>query len=100
MYKKLSCAQAKKLIDAGEIVVADLRDKSSYESDHIDGAFYLSAKGLGDFCNEIISNKPVILYCGRGIASHSIARHLVDHGFSSVYILAGGYESWKEFHTT
>lgn len=95
MYKQISCSEAHKLMKEKEVVVADVRDLDSYHCDHIDEAIHLSIPMLQSFCEQSDKDIPVIVYCYHGISSRSAAQHLVDHGFSEVYSLDGGYELWK-----
>ncbi len=95
MYKQVSLCEAEVLLSQKNVTVADVRDKESFDEDHIPNAIHLSVIKLQDFCDHHDKEKPLLLYCYHGISSQSVAQHLVDQGFMSVYSLIGGFEGWK-----
>jgi thiosulfate sulfurtransferase len=99
MFKKLPTEDAKQLIqeEAG-LIIADVRDRDSYEEDHIKNAVHLSMAALQEFCDAADKAQPILVYCYHGISSQSVAQHLVDQGFTRVFSLLGGFEKWKEQH--
>lgn len=99
MFKQLSCQEAETLINDGGLVIADVRDLDSYSESHIDAAIHLSMPMLQDFCESADKNQPILVYCYHGITSQSVAQHLIEQGFSAVYSLIGGFETWKEHHS-
>lgn len=100
MYKQLSYTEAKELLSNNSVVIADVRDKMSFEAEHIQGATHLSVKALNDFCQSTHHDTPILVYCYHGISSQSVAQHLVDQGFTHVFSLIGGFEAWKSHHST
>lgn len=100
MFTQISQKDAEQLINSGDIVIADVRDDESYHEGHIDNAIHLSMPALQEFCDSADKSKPIIVYCYHGISSQSVAQHLVDHGFSEVYSLIGGYEAWVNRQTS
>ncbi len=100
MYKQLTYAQAKALIDQGDVVIADVRDQVSFNEAHIPGAIHLSVDALNQFCESNPEDVSILVYCYHGISSQSVAQYLVDKGFSAVYSLSGGFEAWKSQHST
>ena len=100
MFKQLSCMEAEELINDSAVIIADVRDNDSYNESHINGAIHLSVSALQDFCSTVDKNQPILLYCYHGISSQSVAQHLVEQGFSSVFSLMGGFETWRAHHPT
>lgn len=100
MFKQISCLEAEDLINDSAAVVADVRDRESYDESHINGAIHLSVAALQDFCESVDKNQSILVYCYHGISSQSVAQHLADQGFSSVYSLMGGFEMWCVHHPT
>ncbi len=99
MYKQVSHAEALQLMNSREMVVADVRDQDSYDEGHIANAIHLSMARLQEYCESVDKTKPVLVYCYHGISSQSVAQHLVEQGFSEVYSLIGGFETWKTHHS-
>jgi thiosulfate sulfurtransferase len=98
MLKQLTYEEAEALIDAGEVVIADVRDIDSYEEAHIANAVHLSLPRLQEFSETMDKDKPILLYCFHGISSQSVGQHLLELGFTKVYSLIGGFEAWKAEH--
>ena len=49
-----------------------------------------------DESNAIAANGKVIVHCWRGgMRSASFAQHLIDNGFSEVYLIEGGYKAFR-----
>lgn len=94
MYKQVSRDEAKELLNAENITVADVRDEESFNQAHIDGAIHLTMAALQEFCDQNEKSTPILLYCYHGISSQSVAKHLVDQGFTDIYSLIGGFEAW------
>ena len=49
-----------------------------------------------DECNQIKKDKKIIIHCWRGgLRSQSFADHLLNNGFTKVFLLEGGYKSFR-----
>jgi len=101
MYKQLTHIELDQMIhDREDLIIADVRDQESYEEAHIRNALHLSMSMLQDFCDDSDKEKPIVVYCYHGVSSQSVAQHLIEQGFTEVYSLIGGFETWKEHHPT
>ncbi len=100
MLKQLTHTEAQELMTGRDLVVADVRDRDSYEEAHIANAIHLSMARMQEFCEAADQSKPILVYCYHGITSQSVAQHLVEQGFREVYSLSGGFETWKEHHSS
>jgi rhodanese-related sulfurtransferase len=78
-------------------VIIDLREVSSFTIGHIAGAenipfdranFQKRATGYD-------KKSPILIYCGKGLKTEEAAELLKNSGFKDIYILQGGFESWK-----
>jgi len=100
MLKQLTHTEAEKLITNPDIVIADVRDQDSYDEAHIANAVHLSMARMQEFCDSADKATPILVYCYHGVSSQSVAQHLIEQGFTEVYSLSGGFETWKEYHST
>lgn len=100
MLKQLTHDEAETLIASENVVIADVRDRESYEEEHIVNAIHLSMPKLQEFSEEVDKSTPVLVYCYHGITSQSVGQHLIEQGFKEVYSLIGGFESWKAHHSS
>ncbi|EKD92413.1 MAG: hypothetical protein ACD_29C00023G0009 [uncultured bacterium] len=92
MYQQISIQDAKKLLQATDVIIIDIRDLESYQQSHIKNAIYLTVNELQNFCQFTPKNKSILVYCYHGISSQNVAKHLAEQGFEMVYSLIGGYE--------
>lgn len=81
-------------INAGATLI-DLRQKADYAAGHIAGAKNIpfdtletSLKSLGK------KEKPIALYCYKGVSSGKAIALLKKHGFTDMVHLQGGMETW------
>lgn len=100
MFKQVTYTEVEELIHDKDVIIADVRGIESYEEEHITGAIHLSMALLHEFCDAADKSQPILVYCYHGISSQSVAQHLVEQGFSEVYSLIGGFETWKAHHPT
>jgi rhodanese-related sulfurtransferase len=101
---KVSAAEAKQMIDAGDAVVVDVRDSAEVEkSGKVPGALNIS-RGMIEFKADadtpyhepkLQKDKPVILYCASGGRSALAGKTLKDFGYEKVFNL-GAFKDWAE----
>ena len=94
-FKRIDIKIAIHKIDINHALVLDIRDKESFNSGHIDGAFNLSNDNIDDFISNTKKDQSLIVCCYHGNSSQKAAKFLSSHGFVDVYSLDGGYEEWK-----
>ncbi len=94
--------KVRQMIEAGKIVVVDVRQTDVYNLGHLPGAlsFPLSEfdQVIDRFRSRVKAEDPVLVYCS-GVTchdSHSFGSRLVEMGFSQVYVYAGGLSEWEE----
>ncbi len=100
MLKQLTHTEAEELMADRDVVIADIRDRDSYDEEHIAKAVHLSMARMQEFCENADKSKPILVYCYHGVSSQSAGQHLIEQGFTEVYSLSGGFETWKEHHSS
>ena len=95
-FKLLSVLQFSELMKDPDIVVLDIRDKQSFETQHVPGAVAISDQIIGQLIRRKNKAQPVVVYCYHGISSQDICRLLVAAGLTQVYNLEGGWQAWME----
>ena len=101
---KITPAQAKEMINKGNVLVLDVRDAPEVEkSGKVQGALNVS-RGMLEFRADpdspyhdkaFAKDKPVILYCASGGRSALAGKLLKDMGYSQVYNV-GGFKDWVD----
>ena len=94
MFKRVSVSTGSNLIRERDPLIFDVRDTASYQAAHLPNAVYLSDQALKTTIKKGVRNRPILVYCYHGNASQDIAKLFCDFGFSDVYSLDGGFESW------
>ncbi|MCD8221844.1 MAG: rhodanese-like domain-containing protein [Clostridiales bacterium] len=79
------------------LFLVDIRERESYEADHISGAVCINEEELLA-CPEAYLKKEetTVLICYHGALSIRAARKLSASGYT-VYSVSGGMEAWKTF---
>ncbi len=81
-----------------DIVLVDIRSSSKYADGHIPGAIHIPfrSKKFDELLYAYRDTPVLILYCGRGLKTEKAAQTAKESGFTQIYILEGGFSSWKD----
>ncbi|MBL8530434.1 MAG: rhodanese family protein [Hyphomonadaceae bacterium] len=88
-------APLKRMLDAGQAVLIDVREHDEHAREHIIGARLapLSAIDSHDFDRD--HDKIAVFHCKSGMRTQANAARLLARGFREAYFLQGGLEAWK-----
>lgn len=95
-YQQISQQEAKKRMDAGGVLVLDVREPYEYNDGHIPGAVLLPLGTISEAgAAAVISSKDaeVLVYCRSGSRSKQAAAMLARLGYTKVYEF-GGIMTW------
>jgi len=94
---KVSHFQATQYMNQGKTLVLDVRSAEEFAAGHLPNAKHIPLPELNDRLKEIEKSKSnvVITVCASGVRSASAAGLLAKAGFSQVFSLDGGIDSWK-----
>jgi len=92
---EIDVADAAARVGDGRTLFMDVRDPGSYVAAHIPGAKRVDDSSIQDFLRTTDRDRPVIIYCYHGHSSLGGAAFLLEQGFSEVFSLRGGFESWR-----
>lgn len=104
-FETVSVAEAREMIEKGEVFVLDVRTPAEFNASYIEGATLIPLEnGYGSNLgpdrllearvNEVPKGEKILVYCRTGRRSASASRILVDAGHSEVYNMAGGINAW------
>lgn len=92
---KVDAAGLKKLIDTKESFrLVDMRGPDETAFGIIPNALQLTQELVRQMHEEWPKGTKIVLYCQRGVRSADGAAYLAGHGFTNVWSLTGGIESW------
>ena len=85
-----------RLMNQGATVL-DLRAAEAYAAGHINGARHFDAVQLASAAEALkkYKERPLIVYCDRGMTAAGAVRTLVQQGFTKVFNLRGGIAAWR-----
>jgi monothiol glutaredoxin len=92
--KPIAAPALKAMLDAGQIVLFDVRPDAERARASIAQARKLDAAGQ----EELFASKKdaaIALHCHHGVRSRAAAEQLLREGFTNVYNLEGGIEAWS-----
>jgi len=77
-----------------EDFLVDIRTEAEYAQGSIGDAVLIPLDSIRDRLEEFPKDKRIVLFCRAGLRGYIGCRILVQHGFSEVYNLSGGYLTW------
>lgn len=95
----MNCVTAAELKDwiaaHKDFELLDVREEYEHDAFNI-GGLHIPLGDIGRLTASIPKEKPVVVYCERGIRSSIAMQRLESLGFSNLYNLTGGMKEWKK----
>jgi len=85
--------QAEEMVKNGAYLV-DVRTAMEYSLGSISGAVNLPHASIREHLDKLPKDRPIVLMCAIGLRGHIAGRVLLQHGFTNVVNVTGGYKSW------
>jgi len=82
-------------MEAGEIVLVDVRETTEYEQEHIPGSVLCPLSVFDAELFPRIPNKRLVLHCALGKRSAAAGKQLLKVGYPEITNLTGGIQAWK-----
>ena len=94
--KSITPQEALKLMENEEVIILDVRTSWEFAEGHIKNAKNLdfTDPDFNDNLQKMDKNKKYIVYCKTGRRGGIALETMEGAGFSNVYNLIGGYDSW------
>ena len=86
------------LLTDSEAIRLDVRTAEEYATGSIPGFRNIPVDELREHLDELPREKPIVVTCAVGLRGYLAARILMQHGFTHVYNLSGGYKTWSTAH--
>ena len=83
-------------LEAGEVLLVDVRETREYDAEHIAGALLLPLSSLDPDFFPVLPGRRVVLHCAIGKRSLAAAKMLRAAGHGDVMHMAGGLDAWKD----
>ena len=88
--------QVKSALDAGEIVLIDVRSPQEYMMEHVEGALLMPMAFFRADALPTQDGKRIVLHCGSGVRSSKVAEAAMSAGVTPLAHMKGGFAAWKE----
>jgi rhodanese-related sulfurtransferase len=94
-YRKITPEEAKEMIDAGDVIILDVRTEQEFEEAHIENAILLPDYDIEALAPETLTDKDatILIYCRSGRRSEAAAKELIEMGYTNTYDF-GGIIDW------
>ncbi len=93
----LSVQEVKARLDAGEpLLLVDVREPQEQAIARIEGAQSLPESQLAENLERLPRDRPLVLFCRKGIRSARLVAQLRAAGWQNVYNMAGGIDAWAQ----
>jgi len=95
---EVDTAEAHKRIQAGGVVVLDVREPDEFDQGALPDVLHIPRGHLEAQIEGKIIDKsaPVVVYCAGGIRSAFAAQTLLEMGYTNVVSMDGGFGKWKD----
>lgn len=87
--------RVREALDAGEIVLIDVRTPAEYMMEHVDGALLMPMAFFRADALPTQERKRVVLHCGSGVRSMRVGQEALAAGVAPLAHMAGGFAAWK-----
>ncbi|MBT9384139.1 rhodanese-like domain-containing protein [Pseudooceanicola sp. CBS1P-1] len=82
-------------LQAGQIVLIDVRTPQEYMFEHIEGALLMPMSFFTPATLPGQESKRIVLHCGSGMRSDKVARRALEAGLPMIAHMEGGFGAWK-----
>ena len=95
---EIDTTEAQTRIDAGGVLVLDVREPDEYDQGALPGALHIPRGHLEAQIEGRATDKDqeIVVYCAGGVRSAFAAATLQQLGYSNVLSMAGGFGKWKD----
>ena len=87
--------RVKTALDAGEIVLIDVRTPQEYMTEHVEGALLMPMAFFNVNSLPSQEGKRIVLHCGSGVRSGKMAEQMKEAGLAPLAHMEGGFGAWK-----
>lgn len=97
LKKKVNIVQWRDILklDTATSLLIDSRTVEEFKMGHIDGAVNIPVDDIRSRMAEIPRDKKIIVYCAVGLRGYIVSRILMQHGYTNVFNLSGGYKTYS-----
>ena len=88
--------QIKDWMDAGEVVLVDVREADEYAAENIPGSHFMALSAFDPARIPELGQKKLVIHCRSGVRCGMAANRLLESGWQGkIYRMKGGIIGWK-----
>lgn len=97
LRKKVNIIQWRDIdkLDLANTLLIDVRTKGEHDFGHIAGSLNIPVDELRNHLADIPREKKIVVYCAVGLRGYLASRILLQHGYTDVHNLSGGYKTYS-----
>lgn len=92
LAKRMNIFTWRQVSTINEGILLDVRTADEFSLGAIPNAINIPLDGIREHLDEIPRDQPIYIYCAVGLRGYLASRILIQHGFTNVYNLSGGYK--------
>ena len=94
-YQKITPEAAKAMMDAGGVIILDVRTEAEFAEAHIENAILIPDTDIIKRAPNMLTDKKqaILVYCRAGVRSERASNTLIELGYTNVYDF-GGIIDW------
>lgn len=94
-YTVIEAQEAKKMIDAGDVIIVDVRTDAEYAEKHIPDAINIPVESITAEKPDQLPDldQTILVYCRTGIRAAAASKKLAEIGYTKIYDM-GGIVDW------
>jgi rhodanese-related sulfurtransferase len=96
MTRVISPIEAKRLVDANNALLVDIREPEEFARKHLADARLAPLSALPFLPPDPDRERPAVFYCHSGRRTHDNANVLDGRGFAATYYVDGGLDGWEK----
>lgn len=93
-YQDVSVTEAKQMINQEKMTILDVRTPEEFAEGHIRNAVLIPLQDLSQKMDELDPKQSYLVVCRSGNRSAQASELLIQKGFTNVYNMTGGMNSW------
>lgn len=94
--KRISAKEFEKIFHQKTVKLIDVRKKSEYDSEHVEGSIHIPLNTLNESLSEIPKQEPFVIFCAGGYRSMIASSILKQRGYDNFKDVIGGFKAIKE----
>ena len=95
-FTRITVAEAKEMIDEGNVQVIDTREPHEHAEGHVPDCINIPHMAMLPRAAELATDRPILMICKSGQRSALAAEFAATAGLTELFNVEGGHDAWQE----